>query len=63
MGLLVIRREGESVDVYYPGGDVPVRVTVVGVAKGEVDIEISAPREVRILRSELGRLRRRRSHG
>ncbi len=63
MGLLVVRTDGESVDVYYPGGTEPVRFTVLSTVRGRAEIDIAAPREVRILRSELGRLRRRRSHG
>lgn len=48
--LVLSRKRGESVDI----GD-NVRVTVVRDGKGNVRIGIEAPKDVRVIRSELTR--------
>ena len=48
MALVLSRKKQESIDI---GDD--VRVTVTRIAGGKVSIKVDAPREVRILRTEL----------
>jgi len=54
--LVLSRREKESIDI---GRD--VRITVVAVRNGRVDIGVIAPRDKRILRTELTREQNRES--
>jgi carbon storage regulator CsrA len=51
-GLGLTRRPGESI-VLQGAADVPVRVTVESISRGQVKLRIQAPPEVTIVREEL----------
>jgi carbon storage regulator CsrA len=53
--LRLTRLEHESIDLYIPGFDETVRISVMKIDRNKIHIGIKAPMEIKVLRSELER--------
>jgi sRNA-binding carbon storage regulator CsrA len=53
--LRLTRLEHESIDLYIPGFDETVRISITKIDRGKIHLGIVAPLEIKVLRSELER--------